>query len=601
MNMQGSTDHVALRFPRRSAGGAKSNTVTSETQASVQSAGREFVITWMAGIIMQHQEHHIMFMDFCEDRHSLLEDDSPTEMMMMMKKEHKDAELDKKIEALRKKNEALMKRYQEVEEDKKRAEQEGMSLHSRKGKTDDLSITINKSSNDQRVVTKRSGPGGLRDGEQEKDPGSSVFSIGRGKRRQLLVTTSGNIKGEGVRRKKGQKPSRESSEVEVLCRGRAGVQQHTRNTASSVCKESPGVFSSGPLSLICVFVQDDAEKPDQWSRCEDSYVVPVTEAVADLNLVTSKEEQLEYLRWKKEREEIDRERVARHKNAKGQWRRAWDMEKTDLMFSEKEHGGRNTRRGNMKAEESRGGQQASDRKRKCVPVVGSKAKGKDRLTGRARRWDAKEQEEHLQVYPESSLQEFLEELDALCAPEVENINPETDIENTKPRASKDSFKTTEVKPPDGTEEQNGCVSTESALKATEKKVRFSEIHDKNGTETTLQVKNSPVEDDRRTLARDHSECVPEETKPVSPEQENPVDKLNPLTEGSEELCPKAGDVRISAEPDENQPVEHSKSCSNRGNEELMDSSLSVLNLEPAESLPDHSTGADLARENGKVV
>lgn len=32
--------------------------------------------------------------------------------MMMMKKEHKDAELDKKIEALRKKNDALMKRYQ---------------------------------------------------------------------------------------------------------------------------------------------------------------------------------------------------------------------------------------------------------------------------------------------------------------------------------------------------------------------------------------------------------------------------------------------------------------------------------------------------------
>lgn len=36
---------------------------------------------------------------------------------------------------------------QEVEEDKKRAEQEGMSLHSRKGKPDDLTITINKSSN----------------------------------------------------------------------------------------------------------------------------------------------------------------------------------------------------------------------------------------------------------------------------------------------------------------------------------------------------------------------------------------------------------------------------------------------------------------------
>ncbi|XP_059375487.1 coiled-coil domain-containing protein 9B-like [Carassius carassius] len=222
-------------------------------------------------------------------------------MMMMMMKEHKDAELDKKIEALRKKNEALMKRYQEVEEDKKRAEQEVMPLHSRKGKPDDLTITINKSSNGKRVFGER------------KD----------------------------------------------------------RNLKS--CAE---------------------EEPESNNTRENQSikrVTQVTEAIADLNLVSSQEEQLEYLRWKKEREEIDRERVARHKNAEGQWRRAWDMEKTDLMFSEKEHegasnrGGRNTRRGNSRVEGSRGGQQASDRKRKCVPVVGSKAKGKERLTGRARR------------------------------------------------------------------------------------------------------------------------------------------------------------------------------------------------------------------------
>ncbi len=31
---------------------------------------------FLTGIIMQqHQEHHIMFMDFCEDRHYLLEED----------------------------------------------------------------------------------------------------------------------------------------------------------------------------------------------------------------------------------------------------------------------------------------------------------------------------------------------------------------------------------------------------------------------------------------------------------------------------------------------------------------------------------------------
>lgn len=180
------------------------------------------------------------------------------------------------------------------------------------------------------------------------------------------------------------------------------------------------------------------------------------------------------------------------------------------------------------------------------------------------------------MYPESSLQEFLEELDALCAPEAENVNPETDIENTKPGGSEDSLKTACVMTSNGTADQNGSVSIEKshselpAPKAIEKKVRFSGNHNRNGTETPSRVKNGPVEDDRRTLAQDDSECVPEEIKPAFPKQENHVEKLNPVSEGSateagEASCPKPGDVRISAEPDENQPVEHTKSCSNRGN------------------------------------
>ncbi|XP_068070597.1 coiled-coil domain-containing protein 9B isoform X7 [Danio rerio] len=471
---------------------------------------------------MQHHEP-LMFMGFCENDRYFLDDEphSPTEMMMM-KKEHKDAELDKKIEALRKKNEALMKRYQEVEEDKKRAEQEEMSFHSRKGKPDDLTITINKSLCDERVVTQK--VGGLRDGGQEKDcdPGSSVFSIGRGKRRQLLISTPGNIK-------------------------------------------------------------VNAGKQDQWSPCERSCSVPSTEPVADLNLMPSEQEQQEYLRWKKEREEIDRERVARHKNSKGQWRRAWDMEKTELMFSEKEHGGvsnrgsRNARRGNLRSEESRARHQASDRKGKSVSVVCSKAKGKDRLTGRARRWDAKEQEEHLQVYPEGSLQEFLEELDALCAPE--KINPETDTENIRPCSSQESLRSTE-------HTQNTSASAETphpelvSLKNVEKKVRFSEDHEKKELQTNT---NGFVEENRQTSTQNSSENHTES---------------DALTEERKTSCPEAGD--ISAEADEKQPAEHSKSCTARGNEELLDSDVCVLTLERSDVQPKCSS-VQMAKENGKVV
>lgn len=43
-------------------------------------------------------------------------------------------------------------------------------------------------------------------------------------------------------------------------------------------------------------------------------------------------ERAEYLRWKKEREQIDEERLARHRNATGQWRREWDAQKTENMW-----------------------------------------------------------------------------------------------------------------------------------------------------------------------------------------------------------------------------------------------------------------------------
>ncbi|KAK2826218.1 hypothetical protein Q5P01_020432 [Channa striata] len=122
----------------------------------------------------------------------------------MPKRDHeRDLELDKKIEALRRKNEALMKRYKEVEEDKKRAEEEGMALQSRKGKADDLTITISKSTSDSRVVVTKpfscGSPAGK--GQQEAGPDRGgegpPQGPGRGHRKQLMVTMAGK-KGKRV-------------------------------------------------------------------------------------------------------------------------------------------------------------------------------------------------------------------------------------------------------------------------------------------------------------------------------------------------------------------------------------------------------------------
>lgn len=46
----------------------------------------------------------------------------------MRRHEEKDAELDRRIVALRKKNQALLRRYQEIEEDRRQAEQGGMAV-----------------------------------------------------------------------------------------------------------------------------------------------------------------------------------------------------------------------------------------------------------------------------------------------------------------------------------------------------------------------------------------------------------------------------------------------------------------------------------------
>lgn len=510
--------------------------------------------------------------------------DKPTSSDMMPKRDHdKDLELDKKIEALRRKNAALMKRYKEVEEDRKKAEEEGMALQCRKGKADDLSITISKAISDSRVVITK--PLNSTSDQAEEGPSQGA---GREQRTQLTVTMSAK-KGKRVVSEKSPGPV--DSKMDGVESARAKQPANVTKTDTAAQEE----------------VKESKEQNEELQQFSEDFQSLLCST--DLNIPTSKEEQEEYLRWKKEREQIDRERVARHKNAKGQWRRAWDMDKSENMFSGKSgdwlpssRGGRNSRRGqNRTSSDSQGHvRRGKVKEAKNVQVMGSKAKGKDRLTGRARRWESSK-DGALQDPETATLEEFLEELDALTESSV--VERARQEEDTK---TKDSLSSAPEKMEDNITHEK---ADSSALRGSEKKVRFSdELIQESG------VSQEPAVSESRS---------PPSMKGSSPKKKKPqghktivdgcvlqVDGgepvLSPVTQQQENDCliKSVSSLPLSSSHDDkaSQPVEVGKcNTSSTNTEELIDSGLSVLNLESGEPHQSHSTSSDKAREHGKIV
>ncbi|KAF1393552.1 hypothetical protein PFLUV_G00017220 [Perca fluviatilis] len=80
-------------------------------------------------------------------------------------------------------------------------------------------------------------------------------------------------------------------------------------------------------------VKTGAELEKEWTSRR-----PGQKGSMDMTMSMTGRERAEYLRWKKEREQIDEERLARHRNATGQWRREWDAQKTENMFKEDPYG-----------------------------------------------------------------------------------------------------------------------------------------------------------------------------------------------------------------------------------------------------------------------
>ncbi|KAG2469349.1 coiled-coil domain-containing protein 9 isoform X2 [Polypterus senegalus] len=356
-------------------------------------------------------------------------------------KEEKNAELDKRIEALRKKNEALVKRYQEIEEDKKRAEQEGIAVTTprkprealgkryqdsddKRGDQDNtgiaspkshlhdsdvqekrnfekenftISVEISKSSREKRVISDRksssqntprnrvepgdfssetftieqspsrrgsSGRGirnrGGRGARQEacRERGETPHDVGetfegrspRGGRGRRGMPESGGIhpgqdrkakEWEEKRRQNIEKMNEEMEKIAEYERGQRGDGTGEKNPIRNFLDDPR---RSGPIleldrkegsrrhfrnwgGLDFEKVKTGTEREKEWTNRR-----PVPKVSSDMTMSMTGRERAEYMRWKKEREQIDQERLARHRNATGQWRREWDAQKSDGMF-----------------------------------------------------------------------------------------------------------------------------------------------------------------------------------------------------------------------------------------------------------------------------
>ncbi|XP_044292267.1 coiled-coil domain-containing protein 9B isoform X1 [Varanus komodoensis] len=350
-----------------------------------------------------------------------VETDATVDDAVLRKKEQKDVELDKKITALRKKNEALMRRYQEIEEDRKRAEQEGMAVTSRRARPEGLTITITKAHHEKRVVSEKWGtscPSASNVGigseeEEDEEEADHLFTFRMGKRVQLAVTMDNKAKGKRLVSEK------RASDCLVNPAGAPEISEEEMDQLVA--------FRRGRRMQIAI-TMDNKDRVNEkrtverrWSEgdkySENALIrkergkSPLMKSPGDKGCNLMGRERSEYMRWKKERDQIDLERLARHKNARGEWRRAWDIEKSEYMFEDikdgepaldcphSKKGARNPRKSQHRSlpSEGKGGGQhrrsTGESASRTLPVMSSKARGKDRLTGRARRWDAKEGEE----------------------------------------------------------------------------------------------------------------------------------------------------------------------------------------------------------------
>ncbi|KAG8560474.1 hypothetical protein GDO81_015000 [Engystomops pustulosus] len=309
-------------------------------------------------------------------------------------KEQKDAELDKKINALKKKNEALMQRHREIEEDRLRAEKGGRAVTSRRPKQDGLTITITNTPHEKRIVRKA---------RRSSDSSERRVTLCMGNDMQLCVSMESKEEDTRTVSKK--------IDQDVLFLTTKLSMEDVNNVVSSV---------RGPRMQIGISRQKESDVPKvqrkrekSKNECKIEYNKEPGDTCEMGCSDLSAAEHSDYMQWKKEREQVDTERLARQKNHKGEWRRTWDKGKSEDMFGgevcnvdavpialsgrrerlETDWGRKMHSRDTGIENKGAGKQICNEKTLRTMNTMSSNAKGRDRLTGRAQRWQILEHED----------------------------------------------------------------------------------------------------------------------------------------------------------------------------------------------------------------
>lgn len=294
-------------------------------------------------------------------------------------KEEKDAELDKRIEALRRKNEALIRRYQEIEEDRRKAELEGVAVTApRKGRLlekENVAVEVEKNQGPSRRSPGTPRPPGASRGGRAAPQQGGRAGVGRASRswedspgehprggaggcgRRGRGRGSPHPPGPGdvpaADRKSKEWEERRRQNIEKMNEEMEKIAEYERNQREGVLEPNPvRNFLDDPRRRGGPLDEPERDRREGSRRHGRNWGGPDFERVrcgleqerqgrragpggaGDMTLSMTGRERSEYLRWKQEREKIDQERLQRHRKPTGQWRREWDAEKTDGMFKD---------------------------------------------------------------------------------------------------------------------------------------------------------------------------------------------------------------------------------------------------------------------------